>query len=422
MQENEFSGFNLDEKLIAKLNERRITIPTKVQNEVIPKILKEKDVIAQSKTGTGKTLSYVLPLLQINLKKKNPILIIAPTKELARQIYDEVVFFSSNLDFKTILLTGGEEQEKQESKIKDGFDIIIGVTGRIIKLSENGSLKLTMMKKMVLDEADFLIDLGFIKDIEKIAELAKNVNQRMVFSATLSEKTKKVLDVMNNQKDTIRIDAKNVVPENIENYFIPQGDDERDKILINIIKNINPYLCLVFVRTKKESNWLYKILKEEGFIVDCLNGDLAPSQRKKAIENFKNAKTQYLIATDLASRGLDVDGVNYIINYNLPLNELDYLHRAGRTGRMNDKGIVYTICNELDEGYLKKYSANLEFELKPVKITKDGIVSYNNYIGVKARYNIEEMKKNEKIKQYKKTAKEKQEKYADKKKRYPKKR
>jgi len=422
MQNNEFIKFKFDNKIIEKLNEKRIYVPTKVQDQVIPKILNGEDVIAQSKTGTGKTISYILPLIQLNLFKKSAILIIAPTKELASQIFKEIVFFTENLDIQTVLLTGGEEQEKQEEKLKRGFDIIVGVTGRIIKLAENGTLKLTQIKKLVLDEADFLIDLGFIKDLEKINEFTKNIKQKMIFSATLSKKTKKVLDIMNNQKDAVRIDSKNHIPENIKNYFFPLGEDQRDEVLMKIIKNINPFLCLIFVRTKKESVWLYNILKKESIIADCLNGDLAPSQRKRAIENFKNAKTQYLIATDLASRGLDVDGINYIINYNLPLNELDYLHRAGRTGRMDHEGIVYSLCNELDEGYLKKYAIDLEIELTPLKINNNGIIPFDKYVGVKPRFNIEEIKKQEKLKQNLKKEKEKKEDYADKKRRNSKKR
>ena len=399
MQINTFEQLNIDSFFIDKLYSKNITIPTKIQQEVIPRILKEKDVIAQSETGTGKTIAYIVPLLQLLLKNRDKILIIAPTNELLSQIYKEITFFAKNLPVNIILLSGGKPIEKQVDNLKKKFDIIIGVPGRILKLVEQGNLKLSIIKKNVLDEADFLIDLGFLEDIKKIFSFTKNITQLMVFSATLSQKTKKILDIIHTQKYSARVNAKNMLPKKIENYFFPIKDSDREKTLLKLINNINPYLCIIFVRTKELSNWLFKILKEKKILVGCLNGSLTHSQRKRSIQEFRDAKIQYLVATDLASRGLDVESITHIINYNLPVNELDYLHRAGRTGRMNDNGLVYSLCNELDEGYLKKYAVNLNFELKPVDFKNDKIQIYFNYKGVKPRFNITELKQKEKIKQ-----------------------
>ena len=211
--------------------------------------------------------------------------------------------------------------------------------------------------------------------------------------------------MLHNQKYSARVDVKNRLPNCIENFFSPIINDEREKALIKLLNYINPYLCIIFTRTKEINRYLYKKLKENKISVGCLDGDLSFSQRKRAIENFKNAKIQYLVATDLASRGLDVEAITHIINYNLPVNELDYLHRAGRTGRMQEKGSVYSLCNELDEGYLKKYAINLNFELKPVIIKNDKIIIDLKYKGVKPRFNIMELKKQEKLKQKKKKVK-----------------
>lgn len=424
MDNNQFVKFSLDERLIKKLNERRITIPTKIQDEVIPKVFKGESVIAQSKTGTGKTLSYLIPIIQNFTKGNHQSLIIAPTKELANQIYQETLYYTRDMDIKVILLTGGEEIEKQELKLKNGFDILIGVTGRIIKIREENKLKLSGVKIIVLDEVDFLVELGFITDLEKIIGESKRLEQLLVFSATMSIKTKNIIAKFIPGRGATRIDAKIKLPENITNYFFPlKKDDLRDKYLMTILKNINPYLCIIFVRTKKESIWLYNILKENGYLVGVLNGELTPSQRKNVMEDFKHTKIQYLVATDVASRGVDVDGINYVINYNLALNEMDYLHRAGRTGRVNDKGTVFTLCNELDEGYLKKYALNLGFEIKALKITGNNFVEDKNYKGVKARLNIEELKKQEKLKIIGKKERERKEKYNEqKKRRNPKKR
>ncbi len=403
-----FKDFGFNEDILKKLEKRNITVPTRIQQEVIPKILKGEDVIAQSKTGTGKTLSYLLPLLKLLEDKLEPVLIIAPTKELAIQIYNEFCYYSDGMNIKIILLIGGENIEKQADKLKNGYDIVIGVTGRILKLIENGFLKPSFFKKLILDEADFLIDLGFLNDLQKIFNLLKNMNQFMLFSATLSDKTKKILDIAKSQRNSVRVDAKNRLPENIKNFFIPLFERSRDEVLLALLKNINPFLCIIFVRTKKESVWLYNLLKNENYEVGCLNGDLSPSERKKELNKFREAKLQYLVATDLASRGLDIEGINYIINYTVPLREIDYLHRAGRTGRLNQEGIVYSLCNELDEGYLKKYAYYLEINLVPVKIDKQGIVELKDYVGVKPRFNLKDKEFIEKAKKINKIKKEKE--------------
>lgn len=393
MKNNGFKKLKIDDHFIKKLEEKRIKIPTKIQEEVIPKILAGKDVIAQSKTGTGKTISYLIPLLQTIRYQRSPILIIAPTKELASQIYNETRFFSDGLSLNIKLLSSSVPLKKQVEHTNNDYDILIAVPGRIIKLIEMGKLKISQIKKIVLDEADFLVEFGFLKDLEKIFSITKNVSQIMIFSATISEKTKKILDLTNNQKLLSTALKKKKIPDNIEHFYFPISDDERQNKIVEIANIINPYLCLIFVRTKDICNWLYHRLKENKISVERLSGDLSPNQRKRVIANLKKAKYQYLVATDLASRGLDLDSVTHIINYNLPLNEHDYLHRAGRTGRMHDKGIVYSLCNELDEGYLKKYSVILEFEIQPLRIKNDNILIYKNYKGVKPRLNIKEKKR-----------------------------
>lgn len=399
---NEFKNFNLSPQLIELLEKRNITVPTEIQKEVIPKILNGEDVIAQSRTGTGKTIAYLLPIIHMLTIEKSPVLIIAPTKELAKQIYLESKYFTKNTNIKTEIIIAGASIEEDAKKIKDGFDILIGVPGRILKLVQKGELKLGVVKKIVLDETDFLIDSGFLSDIKIIFEYAKNINQVMIFSATLSTKTKKIIDIIHNQKYAVRVDPKNRVPENIKNYFIPILEEEREETLYKLIKILNPYLSIIFVRTRETSIYLYNKLKEKNIMVSILNGAMSPAERRKNIKEFKEAKTQFLLATDLASRGLDIPGVTHIINYNLPINELDYLHRAGRTGRMNEKGEVYSLCNTLDEGYLKKYAYYLGFELIPVKIKNEELIIDKNYIGVKPRFNLKDLEKIKKQKQIQK--------------------
>lgn len=401
---NEFAKFHINEKLIDKLSSRGITSATPIQNEAIPKILKGKDVIGQSKTGTGKTLAYLLPLLHLS-SGKGSSLIIAPTKELAVQIYEEALFYGDGiLADKPILLT--PRRESTDFLGKSNF--IIGVPGSILKASEAGKIKLSSVRRIVLDEADFLIDLGFMNDLHKLFELAVNRENVLIFSATLSAKTRKVIDLASRQKDASRVDPKNSLPETISNQFLPLSNDSlRDESLLQIMSCINPYLGIIFTRTREESNHVYQFLKEKGFDLLLLNGGLQVGQRKKTITEFKKGKVQYLVATDLASRGIDIEGVTHIINYTLAHNELDYIHRAGRTGRMGESGIVISICNELDEGYLKKYCHNIDAQLTAVKIEDNLLVEDKKYKGAKPRFNLKELKSMEKIAQAKKTATEK---------------
>ncbi len=394
---NLFKKYNIDKRIIDKLEVNRITVPTKIQEDVIPAILNGKDAIAQSRTGSGKTLAYLIPLFDNVYKKKEKIIIIAPTNELVKQIHQEALRISDET-ITIISASGGENISTQISSIKKGFDVLIGVTGRIIKLIESGALKAGIFKKMVLDEVDFMIDLGFYPDLQKIFGYAPNINQFMVFSATMSQKTKGILDLMHNQKYAYRPDAKNLIPENISNFFIPiKEKEERLSVLIELTKIANPYLAIIFARTRDEVDWLYNKLKDNSIDVVKLSGALTPQQRKKALVQFKDAKTQYLLSTDLASRGLDVESVTHIINYNLPYNSIDFVHRAGRTGRMENKGIVISICNPLDEGYLKKYAFELGFNPIPVKIENSRLVEDSNHKGVKPRFSLTEIQKNKRV-------------------------
>jgi len=390
---NDFRKLKINDHLITKLDARRIKVPTDIQQDVIPKVLSGKDVVAQSKTGTGKTISFLIPLLQNFISSKSAILIIAPTKELALQIFEEAIYFSEGLSLNIQLISSSIPLKKQINDINNNYDILVAVPGRLIKLIEMGKLKISQVKKVVLDEADFLIEFGFKKDLEKIFSITKNTDQILIFSATISEKTKKILDITNSKKILSNALNKKKIPDNIKHYYFPLTDDERQDRILEIVDLINPYLCIIFVRTKEICNWLYHRLKEQKISVEQLSGDLSPNHRKRVIENLKTAKYQYIVATDLASRGLDIVSVTHIINYNTPLNDNDYLHRAGRTGRMHDSGIVYSLCNELDEGYLKKYSVILKFDLFPIHIKNDSIIPYKNYRGVKPRLNIKDKKR-----------------------------
>jgi superfamily II DNA/RNA helicase len=388
-----FNDMGLKAVYCNKLADNGITKPTRIQAESMPRILKGEDLIAQSMTGTGKTVAYLLPLLQSIESRGTSAMIIAPTKELASQIHSEAVKYKTSDTVTLHLLTGGTPVERQQHLLEQSeSNLIIGVPGRINTLIESGAIKPAKVRIMVLDEADFLIDLGFVSEIEKFISQCRHCDQILIFAATLSEKTKEKLDLIHNQKFATRVHA-NALPDSITNWFIPVEDSKREETLYNLLDVINPYLAIIFVRTKKDCQDLYNKLKARGINTGNLHGSLAPSQRKKQIQSFKKAKTQYLVATDLASRGLDIESVTHIINYHLPVSQNDYVHRAGRTGRMEQSGDIISLCNELDEGYLKKYAFYLDVELKAARLRDGRLQHETGYEGVKPRFNLDDLKK-----------------------------
>ena len=366
-----FQNLSLPNDVLENLNSLGYTIPTPIQEATIPLIREGKDVIAQAKTGSGKTLAFALPLiLKLDENEYSPqALIIAPTRELCEQISGEIQKLARyKADVKVVTLYGGTSLTKQVSSLEKGADILVGTPGRLLDHFSRETIHLEQIKTLILDEADRMLDMGFADDILKLVSNLPKQRQSLLFSATYPEKIDKLTSII--LKNPIKINLQSSEREVDIQEFV-YSVDNKDKALLTTLKHFQPSLAIVFCNTKAKtvevSNWL----NDKGFDVATLNGDLEQYERQEMLLQFANGSLPLLVATDLAARGLDIDDVDLIINYDIPMKEEDYTHRIGRTGRANKSGLAVTICDEYGLRKLSEIKPNLKVDsidtLKPNK-------------------------------------------------------
>ncbi|MBN1216693.1 MAG: DEAD/DEAH box helicase [Candidatus Lokiarchaeota archaeon] len=347
MTEISFKTLNISNEHIEALKNINIEKPTEVQEKVIPLILEGRDIITQSKTGTGKTYAYLLPIIQKLSFTKNECLIIVPVRELALQVVD----FINNLEqdhVKSFPIYGGVSIERQIKELNKGQNIIVGTPGRLLDIYNRGILKLNNIKFLVLDEADRLLDMGFLPDIKAILNSIKSKFQFMLFSATFDEKLKKLVEkYANNDMKFLNLSRDKLTVKNTKQYYyLINTYSEKYKYLKHILKDENPKSAIIFVNTKKTGNWLSNKMKTDklNLKVGYLSGDQTQNQREKILDQFRKKYIRLLVATDVAARGLDIQNISHIINYDVPQYPENYVHRIGRTSRQNKKGTAITLC------------------------------------------------------------------------------
>lgn len=352
-----FEQFGFKQFIIDALLELQFYKPTEIQERLIPSIQKGESVIGQSQTGTGKTHAFLLPLLnQIDPDRQEvQIVITAPTRELAQQIYEEVqkiISFQPAITAKNFI--GGTDKQRTIERLKNQPHIVVGTPGRINDLIKEQALLVYTANAMVVDEADLMLDMGFIFDVDQICAKMKEDLQMLVFSATIPEKLKPFLKkYMENPKYT-HVEPKQVTAEKIDHYLLPLKHRNKLKLLGEVCRSINPYLAIIFTNTKKMADIVADGLSQNGITVGIIHGDLPPRERKKMMKQINEAEFQYVVATDLAARGIDIKGVSHVINYELP-SDLDfYVHRVGRTARAGLSGVALTIYEPSDEDALNK--------------------------------------------------------------------
>lgn len=331
---------------------------TEVQAKVIPKALKGNDIIGCSQTGSGKTHAFLIPIFEnIDLSKKEvQVVICAPTRELASQIYDFAKGISSeseeHIDIRKY--TGGSNRANEVDKLKKSQpQIVIGTPGKIKDLAvKENVLQIFKANVFVLDEADMALEIGFLEDIDRIAGLMDEHLQMMVFSATIPEKLKPFLRKYMNKPDEIYIKPKELSSLNIEHVFLPMKSKNRDDVLLNLLKTINPYVGIIFCNKKEQVDILTGLLYENGYKVTKIHGGISPRDRKRVMDRVNKAEFQYVVASDIASRGIDIDGVSHVINYDLPKDMEFYVHRSGRTGRANYTGMAISLYSPNDDRYI----------------------------------------------------------------------
>ncbi|MFT4412656.1 DEAD/DEAH box helicase [Fredinandcohnia humi] len=359
MTKQGFERFDFQPFILEALSELKFTKPTEIQERIIPSIERGESVIGQSQTGTGKTHAYLLPILnQIDPEKQEvQAVITAPTRELASQIYQEIgkiTKFCKHKQITSKLFVGGTDKAQAIEKLKTQPHIVVGTPGRINDLIKEQALLVYTAEKMVVDEADFMLDMGFIEDVDQIAARLPENLQILVFSATIPEKLKPFLKkYMDNPRYT-HVAPEQATAAKVEHVLVPLRHRNKLSLLQEMLEAYNPYLAIIFTNTKKMADEVADRLLEKGLKVGRIHGDLPPRERKKMMKQISSLDYQFVVATDLAARGIDIEGVSHVINYELP-SDLDfYVHRVGRTARAGYSGIAATIYDLSDEDALVK--------------------------------------------------------------------
>lgn len=373
----DFADLDLDEELLRGVKDAGYVEPTPIQAEAIPIILKGKDVLGCAQTGTGKTAAFALPTLQhlgndnrheSQRKRRIKVLIVAPTRELAIQIKDSFTTYGKYTDLKSMVIYGGVGQNPQVKKLRQGVDIVAATPGRLIDLMKQGHVDLSHIKVLILDEGDRMLDMGFIHDIRYIVQRTpKKGRQTLIFSATIPSE---VLKFANNiLRHPIKI---NISPEEPTLDIIKQGvffvsKSKKQALLEYLLADPSVTRALVFKRTKHSANRVVKKLKRKGIKAEPIHGNKSQSARQRALKHFRNGRTRVLVATDVAARGIDVDDISHVIQFDLPYVPKTYLHRIGRTGRAGAGGTALAFCDVNERKQLKKIEKVIQMRVKVIK-------------------------------------------------------
>lgn len=367
-----FDQLGVSEALVTLLKKQGIIEPTPVQEQAIPPMRAGRDVIAQAQTGTGKTIAFLLPLLA-KIKPQGAAaqaLVIAPTRELAIQIARVAEPLGAELGIGTIVIYGGADIERQKEKLRRRPQLIIGTPGRLLDHVRRGTLALGSVNKIVLDEADEMLKMGFIEDVETLLTKTAQDYQLALFSATMPERIVRLTKRFMTNPAHIRIEGERTTLENIEQIVLSVSEGTKLDRLCASINEEAPYLAMVFCATKERTRALMMELARRGYLVDALSGDLTQTQRAFVLRQFREAKLQILCATDIAARGLDIEGVTHVYNYDLPPTVTDYIHRIGRTGRAGSQGKAITLVAAHQHEKLRKMESALKERLRRAVVKK----------------------------------------------------
>ncbi|GHI01539.1 DEAD/DEAH box helicase [Neobacillus kokaensis] len=367
----DFLSLGISKKIVDTLQSNGIVNPSPIQEQAIPIIVKGQDIIAQAQTGTGKTFAFILPILEKIDRSAEHVqaLIVTPTRELALQITDEIDKLAENLeDIKVLAMYGGQDVEKQLKKLKTNPQIVVGTPGRILDHIRRETVQLSKASFLVLDEADQMLHIGFLGEVEDIIKETAKDRQTMLFSATIPPEVRALAKKHMNTPDYVQIEKTQGPAANVKQLAIHTIDRAKQATLINLIETHRPYLAVIFCRTKRRVSKLYDALKGHKFACDELHGDLSQAKREQVMKRFRDADIQLLIATDVAARGLDVEGVTHVFNYDIPQDAESYIHRIGRTGRAGMKGLAITLYSSADKPTLELIEKGLNIRIQKQNI------------------------------------------------------
>lgn len=371
-----FSDFPFNKSILKAVAEARFQTPTLVQQQAIPLVLDKKNVIVSAQTGTGKTAAFALPIIQLLFdaqdaekgEKKIKSLVVTPTRELAIQILENFKSFSTYSNLRATAVFGGVSLQPQKEILAKGIDILIATPGRLIDLQLQGNIDLSAVEIFVLDEADLMLDMGFIADIKKIEALCPKKKQTLLFSATMPEKIVDLAKKVIKSPVVVEINPEETTAKNIGQLLCYLPKKNKTDLCLHLLRNTINGKIIIFRRTKFGVDKLEESLLKNGYKVASIHGDKTQGTRNKAIEDFKDKKAHILIATDVASRGIDITNVDAIINFDIPNIPETYIHRIGRTGRAGKSGIAFSFCSPDENAYIKLIETLIE---RPIKVIVD---------------------------------------------------
>ncbi|MRR50742.1 MAG: DEAD/DEAH box helicase [Rhodocyclaceae bacterium] len=373
-----FSELGLLPEILRAVEDAGYTSPTPIQAQAIPVVLAGKDVMGGAQTGTGKTAGFTLPMLQRLARHANtsssparhPVraLILCPTRELAMQVHESVVTYSKHLPLRSTCIYGGVDMKAQIAELKEGREIVIATPGRLLDHVQQKTVHFSAVEFLILDEADRMLDMGFIPDIKRILALLPKERQSLLFSATFSDEIKKLADQMLRSPQLIEVARRNQVSETITHRVHMVSADKKRHLLLHLLKERGLSQVLIFLGTKFGTARLATWLERQGVNAVAIHGDKSQQQRTEALEAFKSGKAQVLVATDVAARGLDIDDLPHVINYELPHVAEDYVHRIGRTGRAGKSGDATSLVSPEEKQHLADIEKLIKFKIEQVAV------------------------------------------------------
>ena len=342
-----FSDLELNDSILKALKEKGYDTPTPIQQKSIPIVLQQKDLLGVAQTGTGKTAAFAIPIIQLlaqSNKKGIKGLIVTPTRELAIQIEENIAYYAKYMNVEHTVIFGGVKQHEQVRKLKKGVDILVATPGRLLDLMDQGYISLNMIEIFVLDEADRMLDMGFIHDIKKLLKVLPKKRQSLFFSATMPGNIQKLSREILYKPQKVEVTPESTTAETVQQVVYFTNRTDKRKLLLHLLKNPELDQVLIFERTKRGADRLSRDLSKKNIRAVAIHGDKAQNQRQRALKDFKNGKLRVLVATDIAARGIDIDKLNYVVNFDIPNIPETYVHRIGRVGRAGETGIAISLC------------------------------------------------------------------------------
>ncbi|MFW2389779.1 MAG: DEAD/DEAH box helicase [Polyangiales bacterium] len=365
---NDFASLGLGEQLRRALRDVGYTEPTPIQSQAIPELLQGRDLLGIAQTGTGKTAAFALPLLQRlaeerkNARPKRPrALILAPTRELALQIHDEIERFGKYTKLRQASIFGGVSANPQIKALSQGLDVVVATPGRLLDLASQRKIDLSEVSVLVLDEADRLLDMGFIRDVKRIVAMTPRSRQSLLFSATMPKAVASLAQEILDQPVRVDVSPKRVTVDEIDQRIVMVGTSDKQRMLEHLLRDDEVSRAIVFTRTKHGANKVARKLGNAGINAEAIHGNKSQNARQRALRNFKSGDAWVLVATDIAARGIDVEAVSHVFNYELPHEPESYVHRIGRTGRAGATGAAWSLVDPSERGRLRAVERLIRF-------------------------------------------------------------